>query len=387
MDGRWLLIEDIDLASHDILAILIPLLETRTLLIPSRGEKIRASDNFRLFATRTTNHKYPLSHSVLENLWHKIKCIDIPVAEIKDIVDQNYPSTQNVSELMMDFFQHIKRHSQSIKSFQRTLSLHDLLKWFNRVSKLQISSLTPQTREFILREAFDLFYGFISDPELSKEYFLYLGSVLGVPEYRSEFYVSTYVPDLKNESGQCVRIGRALIEQSEIPTNSYFALTFHALHLLERLAVSVNLNERILLIGETGTGKTTTVQYLAKLMNKTLNVFNMSQQSESSDLVGGFKPIDSTTFARSLMDRFSVLFGKTFNATKNALFMQTLHRSFQKKKWKKMCIGFVRACQMAKEVYTNNELPIAFNDLMIPDTNNLDYSVSMKKRKTHHSIV
>jgi hypothetical protein len=52
-EGRWIVIEDIDLAPLEILSVLIPLLETRKLFIPGRGEVIYAPKNFQLFATQT----------------------------------------------------------------------------------------------------------------------------------------------------------------------------------------------------------------------------------------------------------------------------------------------------------------------------------------------
>jgi len=54
-EGRWIVIEDIDLASHEVLAVLGPLLETRELFIGGRGEVVRAAEGFRIFATRTIN--------------------------------------------------------------------------------------------------------------------------------------------------------------------------------------------------------------------------------------------------------------------------------------------------------------------------------------------
>ena len=51
--GRWVLIEDMDLAPFEILSALIPLLESRRLFIPSRNFTITARQGFRLFGTRT----------------------------------------------------------------------------------------------------------------------------------------------------------------------------------------------------------------------------------------------------------------------------------------------------------------------------------------------
>ena len=82
---------------------------------------------------------------------------------------------------------------------------------------------------------------------------------------------------------------------SKITVNS-FALHRPSLLLLEQLATTVRLNEPLLLVGETGTYKTTVIQSLAPLPPHPLTAFNLSNQTEASDLVGGFKPIDAQGF-------------------------------------------------------------------------------------------
>ena len=47
-------------------------------------------------------------------------------------------------------------------------------------------------------------------------------------------------------------------------TNSRFAFTRQSSALLEKIAVCVNHEEPVLLVGETGTGKTSVVQYIAQ---------------------------------------------------------------------------------------------------------------------------
>jgi len=49
---------------------------------------------------------------------------------------------------------------------------------------------------------------------------------------------------------------------------SQFAFTRPATALLERIAVAISNCEPLLLVGETGTGKTSAVQYLAELVCK-----------------------------------------------------------------------------------------------------------------------
>ena len=51
--GKWIVIEDINLASMDVISVLLPLLESRKLFIPGRGVEIEAAHGFQIFATET----------------------------------------------------------------------------------------------------------------------------------------------------------------------------------------------------------------------------------------------------------------------------------------------------------------------------------------------
>lgn len=51
--GRWLVIEDVNLAPPDVLAALIPLLDSRELHLSQRGQTIQAAPTFQLLATVT----------------------------------------------------------------------------------------------------------------------------------------------------------------------------------------------------------------------------------------------------------------------------------------------------------------------------------------------
>ncbi len=46
----------------------------------------------------------------------------------------------------------------------------------------------------------------------------------------------------------------------------------------------------MLLVGETGTGKTTVCQMAAALRGQTLHILNCNQHTETSDFLGGFRP-------------------------------------------------------------------------------------------------
>lgn len=54
-EGKWLVIEDINLAPMDVLAALIPLLERRQLQLPQRAQSLSAAEGFQLLATITSS--------------------------------------------------------------------------------------------------------------------------------------------------------------------------------------------------------------------------------------------------------------------------------------------------------------------------------------------
>lgn len=59
-------------------------------------------------------------------------------------------------------------------------------------------------------------------------------------------------------------------------------------HLVERCLAH---NEPALLVGETGAGKTSVCQMLALLRGQRLHILNCHQHTETSDFLGGFRPV------------------------------------------------------------------------------------------------
>lgn len=65
MQGRWLVIEGIDLAHADVLAALVPLMGARQLQLPQRGQTISAAPGFQILATVTTTSRVCLPRASL----------------------------------------------------------------------------------------------------------------------------------------------------------------------------------------------------------------------------------------------------------------------------------------------------------------------------------
>lgn len=119
---------------------------------------------------------------------------------------------------------------------------------------------------------------------------------------------------------------------------------------MEQIGVSIQMAEPVLLVGETGTGKTTVVQQIAKQMNKKLTVINVSQQTEAGDLLGGYKPVNTKTVAVPIQEVFENLFIATFSGKKNEKFSRVLSKCFNKNQWKNVIRLWREAIKMSKDI-------------------------------------
>jgi midasin len=98
-----------------------------------------------------------------------------------------------------------------------------------------------------------------------------------------------------------------------------------------------------------GCGKTTLVQRLASLTGRELLVLNLSLQTDSTDLLGGYKPLEIRHVARGIYDIFVVLFVSSFSRSQNAQFLRYVLNSFEKSDWKKLAQCFIKAASMGEK--------------------------------------
>lgn len=121
-----------------------------------------------------------------------------------------------------------------------------------------------------------------------------------------------------------------------------------SLRLLETLAGCMMQGEPVLLTGETGTGKTFTVQQLADFVGRKLVVHNLNQQSDAGELVGGYKPVEPAVLAAPLVDGVKDLLCAVVSATKNKAFLDKLDESVRLRRWSAMCRMLDQALDLAR---------------------------------------
>ena len=107
----------------------------------------------------------------------------------------------------------------------------------------------------------------------------------------------------------------------DVPEFGHIVWTFQLRRLAVLIGKALQFKEPILLVGETGCGKTTMVQLLSQLRNQKLFSVSCNMNSEGSDFIGGLRPVRQhlenvklTKVVRVGLDGFNFCFS-TFRMT------------------------------------------------------------------------
>ena len=239
----------------------------------------------------------------------------------------------------------------NLSADKRLCTVRDFMKWCRRLNALSNGGPTSLSSQDIFLEVMDCFCATISNQEMRMSLALAIGAKLNINKVKIEFLCSMYKPTI-NVAPLSITIGRITLNREQVnkqvekPT---FAFTRHSLRLLESLAVCVSQTEPVLLVGETGTGKTSAIQYLATLCNRALLVVNMSQQSDSTDLIGGFKPMEMKHMVAPVRNEFETLFCETFSRKQNVKFLSNVQHCFGQRKWEVLFQMMLHTQQAALE--------------------------------------
>ncbi|GAB1320673.1 AAA ATPase midasin [Madurella fahalii] len=378
-EGRWVLIEDLDRAPTEVMSTLLPLIERGELLIPGRGERIRASSGFRIFATVRTllgmNDRENLPNLIGLRLWHLLHVKALPRDDLRDVINGRYPLLHKYTSGVLAVFDRLiastsgsTRLSLGRTALDRPIGTRDLLKWCARLEDILRAAgcktgdepITDTTRDRMFLEAVDCFVGSMHEPSSRNILIAAIAKEMHLSPERAQHYLTSYIPELEDSESRLI-VGRASfikprrtsrVTKSKRP----FATTVHAKRLLEQIAVAIKHREPLLLVGETGIGKTTVVQQLAESLGHQIVAVNLSQQSEAGDLLGGFKPISSQTLAMPLKDEFEDLLEKTgVSVEKNKEYLERISKRFAKGRWKEVSKEWRKAPKMFEAILAKLE--------------------------------
>lgn len=228
------------------------------------------------------------------------------------------------------------------------------MKWCARASNYYEPS-NAEVNKRIMFDAIDVFCCSNPSPEDRRSLAMKIAGEFSINPNIADFYLNTRPSWAEPKANtKTFVIGRSTLTCNPLTitthtyqTSSSFSYTAPTLRLLQRIAVCVESKEPVLLVGETGTGKTSSVQYLAEKTNRKLIVINMNQQSESADLLGGYKPVDIKVHVAPVMKEFTHRLEKSFNKKKNEVFMKIIAERYEKGKWKNLLAAMRNVTQKA----------------------------------------
>ncbi|OCF32527.1 midasin [Kwoniella heveanensis BCC8398] len=368
--GRWVIFEDVDKGSTEMLVTLAGIARSlrpgrpgrrARLTIPGR-EDIEAGEGFGLFVTRTIRQDYAAPTFFGHHIFTEVNLAAPSDEDILAILTARFQRLpRSLLSTLVEIWHHLRpldKLSGQVKA--RDIGLRDLEKWCARVerslpSNASLAALEQSSagilsntvlQDEVFLEAVDIFVACLDTKgvSLSKrdQMLAIISKGLGMDEDRVTA-VTGRKPNLDVSPGsRQLHMGRIVMDiaasssrREPASSSRPFALTRPSLILLERIAAALALGEPALLVGETGTGKTTAVQHIASIVKKPLTVLNLSMQTESSDLLGGFKPIDASISARNLHARWQKLFCETFSMGKsqNGAYVEAAAKALSSRKW------------------------------------------------------
>lgn len=356
-EGRWVLIEDLDRAPNEVMSTLLPLVEYGKLLIPSRGETVEAPSSFRLFATvRTTrgmNGQESLPNMLGQRFWHMSNVKIPPPVELEQIIVGSFPLLRKYTPMIMSVYKRICNPFSALSmihagrsTVERPVTPRDVLKWCRRLQETLVASgcktgdepINETARDWMFMDAIDCFCGSLSKPEAKAVLASSIAEEMHLSKQLTEHYLKAYVPQIE-ENQNSFKVGRVMLTRRKfsnrvVKSKKPFASTSHSKRLLEQISMAIKLREPVLLVGETGIGKTTVIQQLAESLGHKLVAVNLSQQSEVGDLLGGFKPVNARSLAVPLKEEFEDLFASTgISASKNQKYLDQIGKCTAKGQW------------------------------------------------------
>lgn len=349
IEGHWLLLEDIDSASVDIASVLSGLLETNMLTVPGFRDSLKISPGFQIFFTQrlvpTVMRKKTTGLTLLEKYLHQINIDALNIDELKEIIVANYPQFSTISDRLLNVFQLFLQ--STLPKTSRLISTRDLFKWCSRsITDFDVSSQASAL--MVLQNAIDVFCCSFPKTDDAINLAKDISSHLGIINEKAEYFLTKYKPNIQLTPNH-LQAGRVSLERdnNSLTTPQKYYFTRPAAVLLERIMCCIALKEPVLLVGETGTGKTSTVQFLAQTLGQKLIVINMNQQSDSADLLGGFKPVDLKWVVSPIKREFEHVFLDFFQAEPNKTFLQHIAFCYNEHRWTDLLKLMMKSYQAA----------------------------------------
>lgn len=296
--GHWIVLDELNLAPTDVLEALNRLLDdNRELVIPETQEVLRPHPHFMLFATQNPPGLYggrKVLSRAFRNRFLEMQFSDVPQHELETILSQRCKIAPSYAKKIVAVFLELQRRRQLGRVFEEKnsfVTLRDLFRWGNR-GAMGYENLAMDGYMLLAERARRN-----EDRKTVHEVISQIMKVSLDPEVAYELLFTKYETSL----------GKV---ESVVWTKA-----MKRLFVLMRLAMEHN--EPLLLVGETGSGKTSVCQAVAASLKQEISIVNCHQNTETSDLIGSQRPVRNKIAADSALKADAIAVLKEFQPSVN----------------------------------------------------------------------
>ena len=286
-NGYWIILDELNLARSEILESLNRLLDdNKELFVPELQAHIKPHENFRLFATQNPTHysgRKELSKA-FKNRFIQIYFEEISEFDLEKIINKRCSIAPSYCKKLIKTMKDLQLLRQTNKFFQgkeSAITVRDLIKWAKRPHNDQeelamegycilAERLRSEAEREEVRKTIEKNFKCKLDPDS-----IYLEFT-----NQEEFSMSR---ELLNETLTSKAAGKHGINSIQ------WNLSFRRMATL--VIKCIKNKEPVLLIGETGCGKTTLCQLLAIMYGIEFYSINCHHYTESIDFLGSLRPV------------------------------------------------------------------------------------------------
>lgn len=295
--GEWVLLDELNLAPPDVLEALNRLLDdNREIFIPETGEVVEAVSGFRLFATQNPPGLYggrkELSRA-FRSRFVELQVDELPDEDLLMILEGRSLLPRSFVRGMVSVLRELqlrRRTSTIFTGREGFVTARDLFRW---------SSRRPRSKEELAMHGFFLL-GERARHNMERETVRsVLVKSIGVsPDVLSDghLYGLRDFSTMSGSSQECLelstkKLGLSLPKLLNALSQMGIAFTSHTRRMLILILHSMANKEPSLLVGPTGTGKTSCCSAICSALNLEMLSINCHKHTESSDMLGGFRPV------------------------------------------------------------------------------------------------
>ena len=289
LQGHWVILDELNLAPTDVLEALNRVLDdNRELFIPETGETIRAAPGFRLFGTQNPPGTYggrKVLSRAFKNRFIELHFDQLPAKELEIILTGRCSLPASYSKKMVAALKDLQKFRKGSAAFagkEGFITLRDLFRWAERYRNAEEREGFYDWDQHLAEEGFMILAARVRNEE----------EVNVIKDILGKIFKRSIEPDnLFSLSESTSSITRSILQR--LVTSDMFpgvAWTRDMRRLAVLLAHAWDHKEPVLLVGETGCGKTTVVDMVARVLGCGLHSLSCHNNTESADFLGGLRP-------------------------------------------------------------------------------------------------